>query len=184
MNNSDKQQLAKLYAGMALTYGRTVTAESVAIMVNSLDDLDFNDVRNVLNEWVATETQFPMPSLIRNKIKPKIDELDDGREIASRCIGAVAKFGWPSPEGARSYIGEVGWECVQRFGGWRTFCQELSYENQNMMMAQIRDLAQTIMKRSKAGILNKTISLPQPSKASSEMHTIGDIAKNLLKGSV
>ena len=158
MTNNEKQQIAKLYSSLAITYNRNVTNESIIMMVNSLSDLNFQQVFLVMQNWIATETNFPLPVLIRNKIKPELNELDDAREVASRVISAISKFGSYSALEAKKYIGEVGWECVQRFGGWQNLCQEINADNINIMNAQLRDMSLSLIRRNKSGLMNLPIN--------------------------
>jgi hypothetical protein len=127
------------------------------MMLQDLEDLPFVAVHQVLLDWGRTSSEFPYPAKIREKVKPQNNELDDGRDIASKVIAAVLKCGSYQAEAAKAYIGEIGWECVQRMGGWKTLCSELTEETKGIMNAQIRDLAMTLKKKS----MNGTIATPQ-----------------------
>jgi hypothetical protein len=173
-----KQQIITTYSQLAMIYGKQLTPEALVLMADSLDDLHPQAVLKILKDWVKGNKAFPMPSEIREKITPQTNDADDGRDIASRAIKAVAKFGWNQPLQAKLYIGEIGWECVSRMGGWTTFCAELNEENKGIYNAQIRDLAITLKKKDANGTLdlplNFSNSLPAPNKE------IAEKVKNLL----
>jgi len=167
-----KQKIITTYSQLAMIYGKQLTPEALVLMADSLDDLHPEAVLGVLRDWVKHNKAFPMPSEIRESLSPKTTDLDDGRDIASRVIKSVSRFGWNQPLQAKLYIGEIGWECVSRMGGWVTLCQELSDENKGILVAQIRDLAVTLKKKDANGTLdlplNFSNSLPAPNNEAAE----------------
>jgi hypothetical protein len=157
MTNEQKMKLAEMLFIRAEIAGRTLSKGAVQLMIEDLADLPFEAVARVLRDWGKVSAEFPHPAKVREKLKPQTDDSDDGRDIASRVIGAVGRFGSYQPEAARVAIGEIGWECVNRMGGWRTLCAELTEQTKGIMFAQLRDLAVTLKKKS----MNGTIASPQ-----------------------
>ena len=104
---------------------------------------------------------------------------DIGQDVASKVIGAVSKFGSYRSAEAREFIGDIGWECVKRFGGWVTLCSELSEENKSMIFAQIRGLAQTVNKKAINGTLNQPQNFPTPIGGDVVQKLIGDFTKKV-----
>jgi hypothetical protein len=43
-------------------------------------------------------------------------------DIATRIEGAIRRLGHGNPEKAKEAIGPVGWEVVNRLGGWISVC--------------------------------------------------------------
>ena len=177
-----KQEIIATYGQLAMIYGKQLSPQALVLMVDSLDDLAPGDVLRVLREWVKRNKSFPMPSDLREAITPVVSDLDDGRDIASRVIKSIARYGWNNPEAAKNYIGEIGWECVSRMGGWVTLCQELSDENRGILVAHIRDLAVTLKKKSIAGTINDPLNFPNqlPDGSSRDSKKIPDSIKNML----
>jgi hypothetical protein len=157
MNNEQKLKLAEMLLARAEIAGKTLSKPAVAMMIEDLADLPFERVYATLQAWGRTSSEFPHPAKIREKLMPAENDLDDGRDIASKVIGAVAKFGSYQAQNAKDYIGEIGWECVKRMGGWATLCSEVTEENKGITFAQIRDLSMTLKKKS----INGTLATPQ-----------------------
>lgn len=179
MNQQQKQQIARIYGTIAEVFGKNLSDNGLRLMVESLEDLPFDLVMHILQNWTSTGTQFPMPFLIRDKICPENSERDIGIEVAARIIQAISKFGNPNLLQAREFMGELGWKVVQRQGGWLTLCSELTEENKGITQAQLRDLAMTIARMSKNGSLDKPIGLPEPMRAIENGH---EPVKKLIMG--
>jgi hypothetical protein len=157
MTPNEKMKIAELLLARAEITGKTLSPIAVQMMIDDLSDLPFIKIAKVLSEWGKTNSDFPYPARIREQVMPVTDDSDDGRDVASRVIAAVSKFGSYRAAEAKAHIGEIGWECVMRMGGWKTFCSELSEDNKGIMNAQVRDLAMTLKKKS----MNGTIATPQ-----------------------
>ena len=172
-----KQEQVALYGQLALIYGKQLTPQALVMMVDALEDLPARAVIEVMKGWVKKQKHFPMPSDIREALAPSTDSADDGRDIASMVIKAVSRFGSYQSEEAKKAIGEVGWECVQRMGGWKTFCSELTEDNKGIMNAQIRDLAMTLKKKAMNGTLHQPQNFPTPIASQDVRKLIGDFTK-------
>ena len=173
-----KQEQVALYGQLALIYGKQLTPQALVMMVDALEDLPARAVIEVMKGWVKKQKHFPMPSDIREALAPSTDSADDGRDIASMVIKAVSRFGSYQSEEAKKAIGEVGWECVQRMGGWKTFCSELTEDNKGIMNAQIRDLAMTLKKKAMNGTLHQPQNFPTPIESGEVRKLIGDFTGN------
>ncbi|NDE91614.1 MAG: hypothetical protein EB059_10880 [Alphaproteobacteria bacterium] len=169
-----KQEQVALYGQLAMIYGKQLTPQALVMMVDALDDLPGGAVIQVMKAWVKKQKHFPMPSDIRESLSPTTDAADDGRDIASRVIAAVSKFGSYQAEAAKNHIGEIGWECVQRMGGWKTFCSELTEDTKGIFNAQIRDLAMTLKKKALNGTLDQPQNFPTPIESGDVRKLIGD----------
>lgn len=106
-----------------------------------------------------------MPSV--NEIKERmgvkefsVDQI--ANDAASRACGAVARFGYYNEKEAKAFIGSVGWEAIrQRFGNWSAFCEQLTYDNQMGLQAQLRETAKVIAEKMKRGMDLNTAALPE-----------------------
>lgn len=174
--NSKQEQVA-LYGQLAMIYGKQLTPQALVMMVDALEDLPAVAVIEVMRGWVKKQKHFPMPSDIREALMPTTDSADEGRDIASMVIKAVSRFGSYQAEQAKNAIGEIGWECVQRMGGWKTFCAELTEDNKGILNAQIRDLAMTLKKKALNGTLHKPQNFPTAIEAGEVQKLIGDFTE-------
>lgn len=150
---------------LAAATGTSLTKEAVMGYYNVLKKYDMSQVISAM-ELLMTELtpgqRFPVPRQIIEKFQPVKDEDSEAREAAGRIVAAVSRFGWPNPERAKEYVGELGWAVVERQGGWVTVCEVLTPENVGQMQAQWRDLAKSVQKRTKMGIGDEPPKLPEP----------------------
>lgn len=164
MNIEEKKEIASMLMVRAELTGRTLSPQAIAMMVEDVSDLNPKEVINLLKNWGKTETSFPHPAQIREKIAPVINQDDDISESVNRAIVAVSKFGRPNSEAARKHIGELGWAIViGKFGSWSQFCIELGAEiPEGVAVKQMLEYGETVWKRHKAGINDEAPALPTP----------------------
>jgi hypothetical protein len=164
MNQNDRLKLGQVIGVTAFFYDRKVTPEVVSMMVDDLSDLPTPLVIAAFQEYRRNSTNraFPMPGQIREMVAPLEDSQSAARDAAGRIIAAVSKFGWNNSTAAREYIGSLGWEVVQRQGGWKSVCETLTHDNATGLQAQWRDLAMAVANRAKAGLLDSAPALPEP----------------------
>lgn len=165
MTEQERQSLKALLVTTAYYYAQQIRDEVLQMMVDDLNDLPFDLIVSAIKESRRDPkiTRLPLPAQIRNRIQPVVSDEDEAREAAARIISAVSQCGHSGGSGARSYIGEVGWEVVRRQGGWVSICESMSHQNKTHMQAQFRDLALSIIHRSRSGTLELPPALPQPS---------------------
>ena len=100
---------------------------------------------------------IPSPRMLLKYLEkelPNTRELarSDATEAAARILTAISKFGYIDPDGARKYIGDLGWEVVGMQGGWISLCENVTVANETIYQAQMRELAQSIVNRRSAGV--------------------------------
>jgi hypothetical protein len=143
------KELIDLIIANAAYYRIKLEDSAIRLHAEDLADLPIEQVRRVYAE-IRRDPKIktmPYPSEIRFRIQPIVSDEDEAREIAATAIGSVVKFGYNNPTEARAAIGEIGWEVIDRLGGWTTFCGGLTDQNLNSYQAQIRDLAGSHLKR-------------------------------------
>jgi len=155
MNTNEKNNIAQIYAQLAMAFGRTLERETLSFMVTALDDLNFESVKKVMLEWNRTETIFPQPAHIRNKIIPSITDKDESIDAVNLALMCVSKFGYTNQNEAKLKMGSLAWEAVQRFGGWKHLCEILDQQNEGMIRAQLRELCLVVSKKSQRGELDQ-----------------------------
>ena len=96
-----------------------------------------------------------MPSIgdLVQRCAPQVLDADTAVEVAGRIWGAISKFGWSDPLGARDWIGEVGWHIIETNGGWQSICATAQAKDVGTWRAQLRDHAAAAIRRHKAGVL-------------------------------
>lgn len=100
----------------------------------------------------AQNNRYPIPiHKILHALEPPVSDRQNGTAIANRIWESISKFGWPNGPSAREHIGEFGWQVVQMRGGWLAVCEESNESQPGHMLAQLRDLAESLIVRKKAG---------------------------------
>lgn len=111
---------------------------------------------------------FPSPRTFLNEALRDDKTTTSPEEIAAKISGAIARFGHTNPEGARKFIGEIGWEIVQIEGGWSKLCGSTKEHQIPALKAQWRNLAQKKVEAKADQILQKMLSLPEERRQLSE----------------
>jgi hypothetical protein len=107
---------------------------------------------------------MPRPNQILKYINKESSPESAANEVVGRINYAISRFGYPSPEKAKEYIGELGWLLVERDGGWEEVCRNSDLKTKGIRDAQLRDRALAIIERSSLGILNAPPRLPSINK--------------------
>lgn len=124
---------------------------------------------------------MPMPSDVVASISPQADPKDLGRETALRIRAAVSKYGWPQPEAAQAYIGQTGWDVVQRFGGWQHLCENLGVTIQETtFLAQCRDAVESVVRLGEAGFDLSMPSIEQKSQVHGNLTSAREVVQKIL----
>lgn len=160
MTVEEKKEIASLLMLRAELAGKVFSPQAISLMIQDLEGLNGDEIILVLKSWGKTQTGFPFPSEIRNKIIPEISDRDNAVDVANIIISCVSKFGYTNEARAKNEMGELAWATAIRMGGWKHLCETMTHENENIFRAQIRDYAETISKKSKAGRLLETPNLP------------------------
>jgi hypothetical protein len=159
-----RNQIAKMWVQIGMMTGKRLDREIMEMMLEAVADLPEELVLNALKTWAMTETTFPMPANIRAKINPTMSEKDVAIDAVNTAIACVSRFGYTNPQLASERMGELAWATVQRFGGWGHLCETLTNENEGMIRAQLRELAQVVFKKSQRGELDARPKLPMEYK--------------------
>lgn len=136
------QKLKEIIILTASYYNIQLKPEVLAMYAEDLSDLDPVRVIEAYKTYRRDPKHktFPLPAQIRNLVAPVVDPEAQGREIAGRCVEAIKTFGWAQPEGARAFIGEIGWSVIKSVGGWNYFCEQHGLEiHPGQFYAQARD---------------------------------------------
>lgn len=165
MTHDQKQRLKSLIATINLYYGRQPLLDAVILMqVSDMEDLEFDDVTRAFDSYRKNPKNRvpPLPADIRNLIQPAQTDEQLAIDSASRIVQAITKYGYTNPDRAKRFIGELGWEIVRREGGWENLCERLRDHEIGMFKAQTRELAKSLISRSRAGLLEQPPALPEP----------------------
>ena len=182
------ESIAEVIVAVAELFQFEMTETSCAMYVAvigrvPLDEFKLGVIRACRAKGV---TRFPAPSVILDQIRPQQTRDDEAKDAASRIFAAIRKFGWSNRGSARAFIGELGWEVVERQGGWGHVCETMRDRDIPIYQAQFRELAKTVQVRALNNNLDQAPQLPRPTAQrpmlSAVVSELAD-AKQLKKGS-
>ena len=132
-----KQEIFKALSVLSLLKNDTSSKERLQIYCALLDKYPIQSIKFAISKLAVESRFFPDVSEIIKIINPPVDADQVSIEIADRIISAISDFGWCNPSKARDYIGDIGWEVVQRMGGWVNI-SKIEISHVNMLRSQIR----------------------------------------------
>lgn len=147
-------EMRELKAALVITAelcGRELSDLAIRTMAGDLAHLDGTACLQALQR-LRRKGRFPTVEDIENLVDPSVSSLDDAREAASLIVEAVSRHGYTNPGAARAAMGELAWQVVRRFGGWAHICETLNSRNQPTLLAQFRDIAETLGRRNELGL--------------------------------
>jgi hypothetical protein len=153
MTQQERDIMGSELTRLAFIYGYELPKERISIFINVL--IDF--VPASLNEYLKAFTKysedpknrfFPNPAQIRQYIKPKLSPDALANESANKIRMAITKYGWPDPNGAKEFMGDLAWRVVERTGGWRYICENHGLDlNPLTFHAQARDSIKSLIEQ-------------------------------------
>lgn len=178
-----KQKLKETIILTAAYYNRDIKGEIVQMMAADLDDLDPGKCIAAYTQWRRNPANraFPLPAQIRELVNPEefISPEAQAREIAARIVGAITKFGWPNGAAAENYIGPVGWQAVQRAGGWNYLCQNVGVTlNPLTLQAQMRDGIEGTLRYGSSS-MNKALQQGERPKEQTGLESASEVIKRI-----
>jgi hypothetical protein len=147
-------ELKAAIVGLAELFRESLSARQLALYAEALSEFSPEEVKRAIREIALedpTVTRYPLPSVIRARIRPPKNALAEANEAANRIVGAMEKFGWNNADAAREYIGELGWAVVERQGSWASLCENTKANDIPILKAQWREQAKAIYERARLG---------------------------------
>lgn len=178
---------------IALTFayyhpGQALDDAVLLMYAEDLADLDEHEVMRAYQIYRRdpNHTRFPLPAKIREIVCPQdyISAEDKAAEVAARICGAVSSYGWNNGRGAEAYIGPVGWQVVQRQGGWSYICENLGVRiNPSTFQAQLRKQLESNFKYG-VNTIEESVGARITGDRGGGLVQIGDITKLLNKNTM
>jgi hypothetical protein len=167
MNQEQRNTLGKKITETAVYYGKNDLSKDQAVaMINVMENHFGNEslekILTAIDRYVLDPKNkvFLSPATLRPYLNPELSTDAKANEVANRIRAAIGKYGWPNPNDARAYIGELGWKVVERAGGWSYICENHGLDlNPLTFFAQSRDSAKAIMESASIGEFDKPIGI-------------------------
>lgn len=179
MNKDERSKIIKSLIGLSELFNRQLSKESLGMMANMLDDLEFEKVINAIHQYSmdGKNKTFPLPGQIRDLINPSINDDQLAVDVSTRLVHAMSKFGWTNESAAKEFMGPIAWMIVEREGGWRSICERISDDDLGTFKAQTREMAKVFIIRHRNGSLGISPSFPSQNVIEKKIDISG-----LLKG--
>lgn len=119
-------------ACIALTFayyhpGQALSDAVLGLYAEDLADISEEDVVLAYQAYRRNpkNTRFPLPAAIRAIVNPEefISPEQKAAEVAARISGAIVNYGYNNAREAAEFIGPMGWDVVQKQGGWSYLCE-------------------------------------------------------------
>lgn len=148
MEHAQLQQVKAEYIGLAEYFMRPIPDRTLLAYADDLNDLRYEDVvgamRNLRRQ--PGRRTLPLPGDIRALCENGGGDITArANDIAGRITYCMRRYGYTNPVPARQAIGEIGWQVVERRGGWTHICQTQSADQIGTFTAQCRDMAKSLM---------------------------------------
>lgn len=127
--------VAKALAAMAVIFDKRLTPEAVDLILSDLRQYEPDDVYKALSLCRKELSRFPTVAEITKRIP---GTSSNPSEIVGRILLAVEDYGYPAPDRAREFMGEVAWRAVNYFGGWQALC-DYPADSAMALRAQLRN---------------------------------------------
>lgn len=185
---TDSEKLLALVVAVSKYYGSKLEDEVARLYASDLADLPFAQVDAAYATWRRnpTNNRAPLPAAIRAIVNPRPDDKSVAVDLAKRLGTLLSKHGawWPktsTTDGGDKFIGagkehptlraalvaefgELGFELVERRGGWHRMHIEFIQSEPGVFNAQLRDHIQAVMDLSRSGQLYRLPALPKPAR--------------------
>lgn len=171
-----RNQIEEVVVRLGLYYDKKLSPEQIEMYTDDLMVLTPAELIHAIRVYRTdpANSWFPLPGKLIGIIRPPVSNTDEANEVAGLIITAISKAGHNNIEKAKQIMGALGWEVVQRFGGWKSIC-ETENDNIGTLRAQLRGLVETVSKRAKRGELHQKPGLP-------EATDISKLITNTMKG--
>lgn len=167
LTTSEKNELSKIYAATCKAFDKVLEPDVLKMQIEDLADLGFEQILSALKIYRSDEKNlyWPRASKIRAIINPTLSLDSASNEAASRIREAISKFGWCNGGDAEKFIGGLGWDIVQKSGGWKYLCENHGINLSPLTFhAQARDLAKSLIESKNKGISSEPIQIESQNK--------------------
>lgn len=152
LSSEEKKEITRIYDLTCKAFDKSLDRDVLKLQIEDLSDLDFNAIVQALHEYRKNPKNsfWPKANKIREIINPQFSPEAQANVIASKIREAISRHGWSNKNAAMELIGPIGWEIVERSGGWNYVCENHGLDlNPLTFHAQARDLAKSLIENNK-----------------------------------
>ena len=121
MNEQNKNEMIVFWLNVANYYRQNVPDETIRMYAYDTRELSLTELRTAFENYRASNQAafMPLPAVLKNIVRPPLDEDAEANEVVSRIIHCLSPFK-PAAE-AQEQMGGLAWEVVRSLGGWSEF---------------------------------------------------------------
>jgi hypothetical protein len=153
LSQDERNVLGKEITRCALIYGKDLGRGEITMMITLLEEyfgLTCSEYVKNIRAYIENPANKFFPTLVNLGRRPELSAAAKANDLAGKIRKAITVKGWADPEGAKEYLGPVGWEVVERSGGWVYICENHGVDlNPLTFHAQARDMALSLIETEK-----------------------------------
>lgn len=196
MTNEEKKEVAKMFMVTAKLYDRDIGADVALLIVEDLEDLGFEKIKNALSVYRKDSKNkfWPKASDIRNIINPQINSKEFAITLARKIDATISKYGWnwehgqfingekyyygggkyhwTFKEAVIAELGELGWHSICSRGGWLNVRNSANEMDEGQFIPQLVGQIESSFNLQKQGIDITLIEMPKPAIIEYEQNKI------------
>lgn len=183
------KNIANLLIDMAQFYGYEMEDRQLELQLSVLSSFPEEIVREEIANYMRNPKNGKFPTPIHKLLEKHLPKEPENKDLAivaaARVRKAIHDFGWPSPLKAKEFIGDLGWQAVQSFGGWQYICENLGGSiSVDSFNAQLRELCRSTLELNEAGIQDQPIMINGTCSKSLEQAKNKDRLNSLIQSTV
>jgi hypothetical protein len=142
------KQIKLHYIKLAAYYGVNLPDEVLCLYAKDLVHLPPEQVEHIMGILRLRLARLPRPGDILAALNaPGASSEAQANEVAARIWKALGTDGYTNAQRAQKRIGPIGWEVVERLGGWQGLCLQTEHQARGTFFAQCRQLALATLER-------------------------------------
>lgn len=186
MTQDQRNKIGFIWASIARIYGKELEKNTLKIMIDSVEDLQFEKIISSLNNWPKTSklNRHPFPAELRELIIPEINERSVAIVLARKIDKAIRDHGSMWDQGIMGFngiffegggkifptwkeavieeLGQIGWATIVQKGGWLQTRNSANEMDEQGFIAQTRDQIQANIQLEKQGVDLRLLEMPKP----------------------
>lgn len=168
-SREEKQVISKTIINAGKYFGSHMEPEVVQMIIEMFESemVEYDQILIAYKKYSLNPKNrfWPKASEIMELIRPTVSEDAIATATVLRIEEAICKFGWSNPQGAKEFVGELGWKVIQRNGGWKHLCEDHGTGIQSgTFHAQTRTAVKATLEMIAAGRNDEPIALPEGRK--------------------
>lgn len=179
------RQIKLLLVALATYLQTTLTDEQIIMYAKELENDGVGFVIAACNVFkhktYPLYGKFPTPAQMREAVNG--DEDDYALESSLKIITSVSKFGAYNGKEAKEFIGQLGWDVVQSYGGWASVCARMDTDKVPIFQSQFQKTAKMLIgmsrRPSRDGASLASPELRKQISGKTEFNSIGTIIGRL-----